>query len=288
MRSFHKGIEQSNSFLKAEKKRKVSPENANEDIIGTEAANCGNNQMDWCTINEGGGQDDIQVSFPDTQFPFIPNVPTAAKAPHGGGIKIIASRSRKQPEEVVAIDEHGPAKRTHSKTSATKSSSGSLSIGTISQKGKVSTGTNILTSNVAVVISEPPEHEALDKYNDRVNYEDSRCLDLSSHDDANPDSVGSQGEQIGSSLLSKNKRRTLVQLYLYHKLLLMISLASLDLGVTFAAMAKEGRPSQSSAILHCQHVKGGVVTSLNEVVLIRLLAIEKDRKVEILSSPAWL
>ncbi|XXG62691.1 hypothetical protein AAC387_Pa05g1006 [Persea americana] len=119
-------------------------------------------------------------------------MPTAAKAPHGGGIKIIASRSRKQPEEVVAIDEHGPAKRTHSKTSATRSSSRSLSIGAISQKGKVSTGTNILTSNVAVVISEPPKHEASDKYNDRVNYEDSCCLDLSSLDNAHPDSAGSQ------------------------------------------------------------------------------------------------
>ena len=37
-RSFRKGIEMSNSFLKVEKKI-MSPENINEDIIGTEAAN---------------------------------------------------------------------------------------------------------------------------------------------------------------------------------------------------------------------------------------------------------
>ncbi|KAJ8630342.1 hypothetical protein MRB53_023665 [Persea americana] len=249
-RSSRKGIELSDYFLMAEKKRKVLLENTNEDIIGTRAANCGTIRMDRCTINEGGGQDDIHVSFADTQFPSRHSVPTAAKPPHGGGIKIKASRSRKQPEEVVSIDEHGPAKRTRSRTSATKSSSGSLSIEVVSQKGKASTSTNILTSNVAAVISEPPKHEASDKYNDRVDYEDLPCLDLSSHDDALPDSARSQG-------------------------------------VTFVAMAKEDRPSQSTATLDCQHVKGaGVVTSLNEAMLIRPLAIEKDRIVEILSSPS--
>ncbi|XXG53304.1 hypothetical protein AAC387_Pa03g1415 [Persea americana] len=119
MRSFHKGIELSNSFLKAEKKRKVSPKNTNEGIIGTEAANCGNTKMDRYTINEGGGQDDIQVSFPDTQFPSIPNVTTTSKPPHGGRIKIKAYRSRQKAEEVAPIDEHGLAKRTRSKTSTT-------------------------------------------------------------------------------------------------------------------------------------------------------------------------
>ncbi|KAJ8648929.1 hypothetical protein MRB53_001952 [Persea americana] len=157
--------------------------------------------MDRRTINEGRGQDDIQVCFPITQFPSRPNVPTAGKPPHEGGIKIKASQSRKQPEEVVPIDEHGPAKRTCTRTSATKSSSGSLSIEAVSQKGKVSTGTNILTSNVAMVISESPEHEASDKYNDRVDYEDSPCLDLSSRDDAHPDSAGSQGHPMHGTFM---------------------------------------------------------------------------------------
>ena len=60
-KSLCNGIELPSSFLKAEKKRRVSPKNKNEGIIDVldQDVDCGNTKMDNHTINEDGGQDDI-------------------------------------------------------------------------------------------------------------------------------------------------------------------------------------------------------------------------------------